>query len=207
MNKHLATDIYPLPRLEELVDQAAGHNFYATLDMHEAYFQIILDENSRDLTAFSDGVTLYRFRRLPFGLGCSPAIFTRHMAARLSPLLKKGWIKNYLDDLIIWAPDLSSLTQRLRKTFTLLKENGVKPNLSKCEIAKNEVTFLGYRIFREGSQPDPKNVEAVLEMKAPTKVKEVRKFLGMTGFYRKHIHNFAKIATPLTNLTRKKKNF
>ncbi len=55
VNKHLATDVYPLPRLEELVDQAAGHNFYATLDMREAYFQIILDENSRDLTAFSDG--------------------------------------------------------------------------------------------------------------------------------------------------------
>ncbi len=105
--------------MEELVDKAAGHNFYATLDMHEAYFKIILDENTRDLTAFSDGVTLYRFRRLPFGLSCSPVIFTRHMAT-LSPLLKEGWIKNYLDDLIIWAPDLFSLTQRLRKTFPLL---------------------------------------------------------------------------------------
>ncbi len=73
VHKHLATDIYPLPRLEELVDQAAGHNFYATLDMREAYFQIILDENSKDLTTFSDGVTLYRFRRLLFGLSCSLA--------------------------------------------------------------------------------------------------------------------------------------
>ncbi len=63
VNKHLATDIYPLPRLEELVDQAPGHNFYATLDMREAFFQVILDENSRDLTAFSDGVTIYRFRQ------------------------------------------------------------------------------------------------------------------------------------------------
>ncbi len=144
VNKHLTTDIYPSPRLEELIDHAAGHNFYATLDMREAYFQIILDKNSRDLTAFSDGITLYRFRRLPFGFSCSPSILTRHMVALLSPLLKEGWIKNYLDDLIIWAPDLSSLTQRLRKTFTLLKENGVKLNLSKCEIAKNEVTFLGY---------------------------------------------------------------
>ncbi len=129
------------------------------------------------------------------------------MATLLPPLLKEGWIKNYLDDLIIWAPDLSSLTQRLRKTFTLLMENGVKLNLSKFEIAKNEVTFLGYRISREGSQPDPKNVDAVLEMKPPTKVKEVRRFLGMTGFYRKHIHNYAKIATPLTNLTRKIQTF
>ncbi len=168
--------------------------------MREAYFQI-----GRDLTAFSDGVTLYRFRRLPFGLSCSPAIFTRHMATLLSTLLKEGWIKNYLDDLIIWAPDISLPTQRLRKTFTLLKENGVKLNLSKCEIAKNEVSFLGYRITREGRQPYPKNVEAVLEMKPPTNVKEVRRFLGMTGFYRKHIHNYAKIATPLINLTRKPK--
>ena len=83
VNKHLATDIYPLPRLEELVDQAAGHQFYATLDMREAYFQILLEENSRDLTVFSDIITLYGFRRLPFGLTCSPAIFTRHMASLL----------------------------------------------------------------------------------------------------------------------------
>ncbi len=207
VNKHLATDIYPLPKLEELVDQAAGHNFYATLDMREAYFQIILGENSRDLTAFSDWVTLYRFRRLPFGLSCSPAIFTHHMVTLLSPLLKEGWIKNYLDDLIIWAPDLSSLTQRLRKTFTFLWENGVKLNLSKCEITTNEVAFLGYRISRKGSQPDPKNVEAVLGMKPPTKVTEVRRFLGMTGFYRKHIHKYAKIVTPLTNLARNTQTF
>ncbi len=92
VNKHLTTDIYPLPRLVELVDQAAGHNFFATLDMREVYFQIILDENSRNLTVFSDGVTLYIFRRLPFGLSCFPAIFTRHMAALLSPLLREGWI-------------------------------------------------------------------------------------------------------------------
>ncbi len=59
MNKHLATDIHPLPRLEGLVDQAAGHNFYVTLNMREAYFQILLDEDSRDLTAFSDEVTFY----------------------------------------------------------------------------------------------------------------------------------------------------
>ncbi len=129
------------------------------------------------------------------------------MATLLAPLLKEGWMKNYLDDLSIWAPDLSSLTQRLRKNFTLLRQNNIKLTLSKCIIAKKEVTFLGYRISKEGSQPDPKNVDAVLEMKPPTKVKEVRRFLGMTGFYRKYIHNYDKIATPLTNLTRKTQNF
>ncbi len=93
VNKHLTTDIYPLPRLEELVEQAAGHKYYVTLDMREAYFQILLDEESRDLTTFSDGVTLYRFRWLSFGLNCSPAIFSWRIASVLAPLLQKGWVK------------------------------------------------------------------------------------------------------------------
>ena len=86
VNTHLATDIYPLPRLDELVEQAAGNQYYATLDLREVYFQVMLHENSRDLTAFSDGVSLYRFRRLPFGLSCSPAMFSRQMATILTPL-------------------------------------------------------------------------------------------------------------------------
>ncbi len=89
VNKHLATDIYPLPRLEELVDQDAGHLYCVTLDMREAYFQLMLDEDSRDLTTFSDWVTLYRFKRLPFELNCSPVIFSRRMASLLTPLLRK----------------------------------------------------------------------------------------------------------------------
>ncbi len=132
VNKYLATDIYSLSRLEELVEQAAGHPYYVTLDMREAYFQILLDEESRDLTIFSDGVTLYQFRRLPFGLNCSPAMFSRRMASILAPLFKQGWVKNYLDDYIIWAPNFQELLARLSKLFQLLTENGVKLNLSKC---------------------------------------------------------------------------
>ncbi len=126
VNKHLATDIYPLSRLEELVDQAAGHQHYVTLVMREAYFQLLLDEESRDLTTFSDGVTLCRFKKLPFGLNCSPAIFSRRMASLLAPLLRKGWVKNYLDDLIIFAKTFQELLTWLRELFTLLTINGVK---------------------------------------------------------------------------------
>ncbi len=88
-----ATDIYPLPRLEELVEVASGNEFYATLDLKEAYLQVEIEENSRDITIFSDGVSLYRFKRLPFGLNCSPAIFSRQMAQILAPLIKLGWLK------------------------------------------------------------------------------------------------------------------
>ncbi len=93
VNKHLACDIYPLPRLKELVEMAAGNKHYATLDLKDAYYQIMLEEKSRDITTFSDGVSLYRFKRLPFGLSCSPAIFSRQIAQVLAPLIKQGWVK------------------------------------------------------------------------------------------------------------------
>ncbi len=123
--------------------------------MREAYFHTLLDEISRNLTIFSDGATLCRFRRLPFGLSCSSAIFSRHVATLLSLLLKKGWIKNYFNYFIIWAPDFTTLTNHLKNFFLLLIENGIKINLSKCEFGKREVTFLGYKISKEGSRPDP----------------------------------------------------
>ncbi len=116
------------------------------------------------------------------------------MASLLAPLLRKGWVKNYLDDLIIFAPTFQELVARLRELFNLLTSSGVKLNLSKCTFGLEEVTFLGHRISAEGSQPDPKNVEAVMKMKPPTNARVVRRFLGMCGFYRKHIPSFAKVA-------------
>ena len=104
VNTHLQVDIHPLPLLEEMVENAAGNHYYASLDMKDAYYQVELDEESRDLTTFSDGVSLYRFKRLPFGLSCSPAIFSRTMGNILAPLIKLGWVKNYLDDIVVWAP-------------------------------------------------------------------------------------------------------
>ena len=104
VNTHLQVDIHLLPLLEEMVENAAGNHYYASLDMKDAYYQVELDEESRDLTTFSDGVSLYRFKRLPFGLSCSPAIFSRTMGNILAPLIKLGWVKNYLDDIVVWAP-------------------------------------------------------------------------------------------------------
>ncbi len=207
VNKHLAADVHPLPRLDELIEQTAGHQYYITLDMKDAYFQILLDEESRDLTTFSDGVTLYRFRRLPFGLNCSPAIFSCKMASLLNSLLKEGSFRNYLDNVILMAPDFDTFGGRLEQLFDLLAQNRVKLTLSKCSFALKEVTFIGHRISAEGSRPDPKNVESISSMKAPTSVKEVRRFLGMCVFYRKHVPLFAKIATPLSNLTKAQVKF
>ncbi len=88
VNQQLLVDIHPLPILDELVETVAGNKHYATLDMKDAYYQVMLDEESRDLTTFSEGVALYRFKRLPLGLSCSAAIFARQLAKVLAPLVK-----------------------------------------------------------------------------------------------------------------------
>ena len=207
VNTHLQVDIHPLPRLEEMVETAAGNQYYASLDMKDAYYQIELDEGSRDLTTFSDGISLYRFKRLPFGLSVSPAIFSRVMGNILAPLSKKGWVKNYLDDIVVWAPNFPLLLKRLDELFKLFKEKGVKLNLKKCQIGQKEIKFLGHIISQDGCRPCPDNISAIKSMKSPTNVKEVRRFLGMCGFYRKHIDGYAKIAVPMTNLLKEKEPF
>lgn len=204
VNKHLATDIYPLPRLEELVEVASGNKYYATLDLKEAYFQVELEENSRDLTTFSDGVSLYRFKRLPFGLSCSPAIFSRQIAQVLTPLIKQGWVKNYLDDIVIFGPDFQTLVGRLSQLFNTLREKGVKVNISKSKFGQRQVKFLGHILSEKGCQPDPANIEAIVAPPPKKKnIREVRRFLGMCGFYRKPVPSYAEITAPLTDLTRK----
>ena len=202
VNEHLAADVHPLPRLDDLVNLASGHKYYATLDLKDAYYQIELDEESRDVTTFSDGVSLYRFKRLPFGLSCAPAVFSRKIANVLAPLLKEGWLKNYLDDIILFAPTYEILLTRLGSLFRLLSEYGIKLNLKKCELVKDHVKFLGHVVSEEGSLPDSSNLKAIEEMRAPKNVRDVRRFVGMCSFYRKFVPKFSQIVSPLTELTK-----
>ncbi len=94
------------------------------------------------------------------------------MASILTPLLRKGFVKNYLDDLIVFAPTFPDVLEHLKKLFSLLTTNCVNLNRSKCTFELKDVTFLGHRISAEGSKPDPKNVEAVVRMKVPTRAKK-----------------------------------
>ncbi len=122
--------------------------FYATLDLKDAYYQVMLDEDSRDITTFSEGIDLYRFKRLPFGLSCSASIFVRQLQGALAPLLRQGWIKAYFDDVILCAPSFDCLLQRLGQVFDHMEGVGIKLNLSKCHIGQQEVKFLGHVVSK-----------------------------------------------------------
>ena len=171
--------------------------------MKDAYYQIALEQSSRDLTTFSDGISLYRFKRLPFGLSCFPALFARQMNQALAPLLKENWVKSYLDDLIVYAAGYVTLIERIGKLFKHLMSVGIKVNLSKCRIGQRQVKFLRHIVSKEGYRPDPRNVDAITQMKPPTTIKETRRFIRVCSFYQRHIDKFSKILAPLTNLTKK----
>ncbi len=167
----------------------------------------MLDEESRDLTTFLEGFNLYRFKRLPFGLSCSASIFVRQLQGALAPLLRNNWIKSYLDDIIIGAPSFQILLQYLDQVFEQMHAAEIKTNLFKCNIGQREVKFLGHIVNEDGYKPDPSKVEAVSKMEPPTNAKGVKGFLGMVGIYCKHIENFSKIASPVTDLTHKNKAY
>ncbi len=146
----------------------------------------MLDEESRDLITFSEGIDLYRFNRLPLGLSCSASIFVWQLQGALAHSLKQGWIKSYLDDIILCAPGFQHLLQRLGELFNYMEKVGLKLNLLKCPIGQKEVSSSDI-LSEDGFRLDPGNVEAIVKMKPPTDVKETRRFIGMAGFYRKHI--------------------
>ncbi len=115
-------------------------------------------------------------------------------------------MKNYLD-VILFATDFETLLKRLDTLFEHQSRSGIKLNRSKCSFGQREVKFWGHIVSAAGCRPDPTKVKAITDMKTPTTVKGVSRFLGMCGFYRKHIPKFAKVAAPLTNLTRKNVEF
>ncbi len=131
----------------------------------------------------------------------------RQLQGALAPLVRQGWVKSYLDDIILCAPCFQHLLQRLGEVFEYMGGVGIKLNLSKCHIGQREVKFLGHIVSKDGFRPVPGNVEAIVKMKLPTNVKEARRFLGMEGFYLKHINKFSHTAAPLSDLTCKNQPF
>lgn len=206
LNHVTVADSYPLPRIDELLDELGGTAYFSLLDARSAYWSVEVEPADRPKTAFMDGHKLYQFRRLPFGLATAPTTFQRTMNMILGSVLGKHTIA-YLDDVVVYSQSFEDHMRNLCETLTLLSEAGLKLNLSKCELVKSSIKFLGFRVSGEGIAPDPDKIKSLSEMPAPKNVKEIRRFLGGAGFFRKHIPNFATIASPLTILTRKDSTF
>lgn len=204
LNAVTRKDAYPLPLISSILDRLRDAKYLSSLDIKSAYWQVPIAESSRDCTAFTVPNGLYRFKVMPFGLTNAPATWQRLIDSVLCGAdLKSSSVMVYLDDVIIISQDFDSHLQALDKVFNLLQEAGLIVSFDKCQFCRPELKYLGYVVDELGLRPDPEKVQAILNIPSPRTVKEVRRFIGTTSYYRRFVPHFSTIISPLSNLTKK----
>lgn len=202
LNQVTIGDSFPLPLITDIVDSLGSAKFFSTLDCAMGYYQIPLNPEDQPKTAFSTHRGHFHYRRMPMGLKGAPATFQRLMNYIMSGIQGVRALI-YLDDIIVYGTTAQEHNDRLTEVFDRLRQHHLKLHVDKCEFLRDCVTYLGYVISKDGLLPDETKVVAVRNFPTPQTRKELKGFLGLTGYYRRFIADYSKIAKPLFYLTKK----
>ena len=206
INNITQKDVYPLPRIEDIVDQLSGSTWFTKFDLKNGYFQVPILEEDKKKTAFATQDGLYEFNRLPQGLINSPPTFQRIMNETLGNLRWHVCLV-YLDDIVVYSESFTQHLRDVEAVCTALSKSNFKLNVSKCEIFKQEITFLGYKIGNQSVSPSDDHIQAIRNFPTPKSAKHAYSFAQSANYFRKFIRNFAEIAAPLTKFNRKEVQF
>ena len=199
LNKVMRKFIGPMPKVEDIFSQLNGEKYFSTLDLSAGYHHIRLTADSIPKTAFTSPFGKYEYVKVPFGLAQAPAYFQELMTGVLKDL---PFAMAYLDNIIIYSSTPEEHLQHIKTVFEKLRHTKLSMKLSKCHFFAKEIQYLRHILGVEGIKPVPAKLEAIKGMHPPMNPKQVRAFPRLVGYYRKFIKNFAKIAKPLTMLTR-----
>ena len=203
LNAITRKDVFPMPHIDDMLEQLKGKRIFTTLDAKSGYWQVQMDPISREKTAFRTSNGLYEFLVMPFGPCNALATFQRLIQQVPSGMGNDHpFCCAYIDDILVYSDNVEQHVQHLQQVFLRLRSVGLLLHPKKCRFAEPSVSYLGHIVSKDGILPDPGKVSAVQQFPIPTTVKAVHQFLGLASYYRRFVPNFAKTAGPLYLLTK-----
>nr|KYP33206.1 Retrovirus-related Pol polyprotein from transposon 17.6 [Cajanus cajan] len=206
LNKVNIKNKYPLPRIDDLMDQLVQGYVFSKIDLRSGYHHIRVRVEDVPKTAFRTRYGHYEYLFMPFGLTNAPGVFMDYMNMIFHPYLDR-FVVVFIDDILVYSKTMEEHIEHLRIVLQTLKEKQLYTKLSKCEFWLDSVNFLGHVISNSGIVVDPAKVKVMLEWSILKSVFEIRSFLGLAGYYRRFIENLSRLALPLTKLTKKDQPF
>ncbi|KAG7312060.1 hypothetical protein JYU34_001506 [Plutella xylostella] len=200
LNEVLLREYYLIPTLEEIIPNLCNKNIFSVLDLSEGFYNIKLTKESSDLCTFNSPFGCYKFNRLPFGLSVAPEIFQKYNERAFGDI---PGVIIYCDDLLLCADSEAEHDAILKQVFERAKLYNVKFNKRKFQYKLTEVKYFGHIFSKKGMKIDPERIQAIANIKSPTKVKELQIFLGMVNYLRRFVPQLADLAAPLQLLLKK----
>ena len=197
LNSAVKRERYMLPCVEEVLQRMRGSKVFSKLDARSGYFQIPLDSESAKLTTFMTPFGRFFYKRLPQGISSAPEIFQKYMENILEGQQN---VEVFMDDIMVHSENEEDHEIHLAAVMKCLSSAGVKLNKEKQELKREEIKFLGHVINKDGIRPDPEKISAIIGMKEPENIHELRRFLGMVNFLGRHLKNLSTVLNPLTEL-------
>ena len=194
-------DKWPIPRIDDLLDQLRHAKVFSSLDLASGYWQVRITDEDAPKTALTTHLGLFEFKVLPFGLTNAPATFQRLMINIFQN--QRDHVLVYLDDILVYSKTPEEHLSHLKQVFDKLREQKFYARTAKCHFNMPKLKYLGHIVGNGQSSTDPDKMKTVSDWPAPTNVTEVRQFLGFAQWFRKFINHFADISYPLTQLLRK----